>query len=1062
MANKKYWVGLEELHQTPEFKEAQEREFVNQEETVDSFLGSEAASSASTSRRDFLKYMGFSLTAATLAACESPVIKSIPYVNKPEEIIPGVANYYASTYFDGYDFASVLVKTREGRPIYVKGNRQFGFGGGGVNARVVGSLLNLYNSERLQKPTKQGEEISWDTLDKDVKDALATAKNVKVLSKTSISPSTNALLKSFAESISGNVEFVNYDAISYSGIRKAHEITHGESLIPSYKFKKSKTIVGVGADFLGEWMVGNIFAAQYGKVRNPEGEWMAKHYQFEANMSLTGSNADHRIPVKPSQYGQVVVSIYNHLATLAGVAKVSGNTAELDGFTKKVADDLWKTRGESILVCGSNDVNTQVVVNAINNLLGNYEKTIYASKPMNIGKGDDAKVEALVKDLNSGSVDVLIISNDINPAYSLPNAEQFIAGLAKVKTSIAFSDFADETATRVTYAVPVNHYLESWDDNELKLGSYSLTQPTIRPVYDTRQMQESILAWMGSDKSYHDFIKENWEKSIYPKSGATSFFDFWHRSVQIGGYKLPDFDGLNVSFNSGLNLNQYANAAAKTSSADGFELVLYTKAGIGIGNHANNPWGQELPDPITKVTWDNYVTMAPMDVRELGLNEYLGERHPASVVNITVNGKVLSLPVVPSPGQKRGTLGVALGYGRGENGEKIGKASYQTGQYGDYLTDKDGKKVPIGKNAYPLVSYENGTYQYFATGVKVETTSETYPIAATQTHHTLMGRTSILKETDLATYKKGDVKKFNKPHTLVVHQDGQKIDKPVREINLWAEHPVENVGHRWGLTIDLTTCIGCGACVTACHSENNVPVVGKDEVRRSRDMHWLRIDRYYSSDEEPAYFQNKSGNGGDFSYDNMEVASENPSVVHMPMMCQHCNQAPCETVCPVAATTHSNEGLNQMTYNRCIGTRYCANNCPYKVRRFNWFNYMAYDKFNAANPSQDEMLRLVLNPDVTVRSRGVMEKCTMCVQRIQEGKLKAKSAGRPVIDGDVTTACSDACPTFALKIGDLNAKDSQVTKESENKRSYHALEEMGVKPNVYYMVKVRNTEENLA
>jgi MoCo/4Fe-4S cofactor protein with predicted Tat translocation signal len=1066
MANKKYWVGLEELHETPEFKHAQENEFVNQEESVDSFLGSEAVANSTTSRRDFLKYMGFGITAATLAACESPVIKSIPYVNKPEEIIPGVANYYASTYFDGFDFASVLVKTREGRPIYIKGNKKHGFGYGATNARVVGSVLNLYNSERLQKPVVAGEEVSWDDLDKTVKKALSEAasagQSVRLLTRTIISPSTKKLVKQFTENSQiENFKHVQYDVISLNGIREAHKETFGVAAVPSYKFKKSKAIVSVGADFLGDWMVGNIFAAQYAKVRKPENGWMAKHYQFESNLSLTGSNADYRIPIKPSEYGAVVVSIYNHVASKTGGSKISADTSAYDSFTKKAADDLVANKGESLLVSGSNDKNVQVVVNAVNQLLGNYGKTVSISSPMTIGQGNDSEVAALVKEMNAGKVDILIIGNDINPAYSLPNSEEFVSGLQKVKTSIAFSEFLDETGAKSKIAVPVNHYLESWDDAELKKGYFQLTQPTISPVYKTRQMQDTLLAWMGSDTSYHSFIKSHWQTKLFEKSGELSAHDFWHRSLQIGGAKIENSNTENPEFNA--DLAKFGKAAAKVESGSGFELELYTKAGIGTGNHANNPWGQELPDPITKVTWDNYVTMAPADVKELGLNEYLGEKHPASVVKVTANGKTIELPVVPVPGQKRGTVGIALGYGRGADGEKIGKAAYQTGQYGDYLKDEDGNLVPIGKNAYPFVSFNNGSYQYSVSSVSVEPTGATYPIAATQTHHTLMGRTSVVRETNVDTFNKGNKELFNPAHTLPLHEGGKSVDKPVKQVDLWAAHPVENVGHRWGLTIDLTSCIGCGACVTACHSENNVPIVGKDEVRRSRDMHWLRIDRYYSSDEEPAYFEAKSGNReADFSYGKMEIASENPKVVHMPMMCQHCNHAPCETVCPVAATTHSNEGLNQMTYNRCIGTRYCANNCPYKVRRFNWFNYTAYKKFTAANPAQDEMLRMVLNPDVTVRTRGVMEKCSMCVQRIQEGKLKAKSAGRPVIDGDVITACADACPTFAIKMGDLNDNKSAVADDSRNDRAYHSLEEIGVQPNVYYMVKVRNEQENLA
>jgi Fe-S-cluster-containing dehydrogenase component len=481
---------------------------------------------------------------------------------------------------------------------------------------------------------------------------------------------------------------------------------------------------------------------------------------------------------------------------------------------------------------------------------------------------------------------------------------------------------------------------------------------------------------------------------------------------------------------------------------------LYQKSSMGDGSQAANPWLQEMPDPITKVTWDNYITMSLSDAAEMfgtdmaGL--YIGEESPARVAKINVNGVEMSLPVFPLPGQAKGTIGIALGYGRAENAENIGKAAFQTGEYGGY-----GETLtPIGANAFKLASFANGNISYMG-AVSVEGTSEKYALACTQTHHTIMGRTSVVKETNLATYLHSSKNTYNKPHTLPIHEHGATVDKPVSEVGLWEEHPVETVGHRWGMAVDLNLCNGCGTCLVACQVENNVPVVGKDEVRRSREMHWLRLDRYFSSDTTK---ENAGDMGAISMYRKMEIASENPEVVFMPMMCQHCNHAPCETVCPVAATTHSNEGLNQMTYNRCIGTRYCANNCPYKVRRFNWFNYMGYKKFTEVNPSQDDLGRMVLNPDVTVRARGVMEKCSMCVQKIQEGKLSAKAEGRTVKDGDVTTACAEACPTNAIVFGDWNDTNSALRKSTESTRAYQALEEVGVKPNIWYKVKVRNND----
>lgn len=485
---------------------------------------------------------------------------------------------------------------------------------------------------------------------------------------------------------------------------------------------------------------------------------------------------------------------------------------------------------------------------------------------------------------------------------------------------------------------------------------------------------------------------------------------------------------------------------------------MYQKSAIGNGNQANNPWLQEMPDPMTKVTWDNYITMNPSEMD--GYATTFDQENGLSLAILKVGKNEVKLPVYPLPGQTPGTVGVALGYGRGGTPETIGKAAFRTMQYGGNETDENGNAIAIGENVYKLCGVENGTISYTATGT-LTNTNETYLIAATQIHHTVMGRHSIVKETTLSTYQNESKDAYNAPHLLSkLDENGNHVTAPVGEFDLWDAHPVENIGHRWGMAIDLSSCIGCGSCLIACQSENNVPVVGKDEVRRGREMHWLRIDRYFASsaDQELAA---GTKNQETFAYDKAEKAAVNPEVVHMPMMCHHCNHAPCETVCPVAATTHSNEGLNQMTYNRCIGTRYCANNCPYKVRRFNWFNYPSYKAQAEINPAQDDIGRMVLNPDVTVRTRGVMEKCSFCVQRIQETKLTAKKDGRPVADGDWKTACSDACPTNAITVGDWNDETSAIRSSSGDNRAYQALEEVGVKPNVWFKVKVRNEEDKV-
>jgi molybdopterin-containing oxidoreductase family iron-sulfur binding subunit len=1064
-STKRYWTDLGDLHQAPEVIKGRENEFPT-DLAIDQVLGDRNFQGASTGRRDFLKFLGFSVGAATLAACETPVIRSIPYVNKPEDITPGIANWYASTFYDGEDFASILVKTREGRPIHIKGNTRFGInhnpkvGKGTVNARINSSVLSLYDNARLKSPMTKGAAATWADADTAIRTQLAATaqagKRIVVLTNTVISPSTKRAVEALKATYP-TVEHVQYDTISYSGITGANLKSFGKRVMPSYDLTKADVIVSVDADFLSSWGSATEHSWQYANRRDPDGA-MNKHFQFEARMSLTGANADVRVPMKQSELPLAVISLHDHIAKKMGAAGVGGSNAAVDAAMAAAAEALVAAKGRSVVLCGSNNEGVQVLVNSINSMLGNYGTTIDLAGHTWFKQGDDAAVAQLVKDMNAGGVGALLIA-DVNPAYSLANAAEFKAGLGKVGLSVSFSGYADETASLCTWICPDHHYLESWNDFQPKVGQYALAQPAIRHLFDTRQWQESLLRWSGSEQNYHDFIRATWENAVAASAGLWTMD--WHQALHDGVFTAAAMGALpEPAVPAAADLNAAAaQAKAASTGAGEWELVLYTTEAIGNGQHANNPWLQEMPDPLTKLTWDNCVCMAPADITRLGLNMYLGEQAPASLVTVKAGNTEITLPAVAAPGQKPGTIAIALGYGRGANGEKVGLAAC--------VTDHEGNFNPVGRNAYPMVNWAGGAQHYEVLNVTVTPTGATYPVGLTQTHMTHMDRHSVVKETSVATYKAGNKRAYNHPHELAVHEDvngdgviNAQDKKPVLEFDLWDEHPVEGVGHRWGLSIDLNSCTGCGACVTACNSENNISVVGKDEVRRSRDMHWLRIDRYFSSDmtKERAKAEDM---GKIEMYLDMEVPSENPKVVFMPVMCQHCNHAPCETVCPVAATTHSNEGLNQMTYNRCIGTRYCANNCPYKVRRFNWFNYVT-EKFGEVNPAWDDLGRMVLNPDVTVRARGVIEKCSMCVQSIQAGKLQAKKEGRPVKDGDIETACSAACGTGAIVFGDLNDKASKVRGLADSDRSYHMLEEIGVQPNVNYLVKVRNVAEDAA
>lgn len=1077
--NRKYWKGIDELNETPQFLASRDQEFPAQT-SVEEFLSDDKLKESSTGRRDFLKFLGFSVAAATVAACEAPVTKVIPYVNKPEEVTPGMPTWYASTYYDGMSYASILVKTREGRPIFIKGNKDFGINKGAINPQISASVLSLYDSERLTRPTINGVEKTYKDLDAKVMSGLKSANKVVLVSNTLIGTGNTTAIGHLADSLGEKFEHIQYDAVSYAGMREANKRSFGltqkidsvdengawtqvmnpeaDGIIPNYDFSKAKTIVSVGADFLNSWLMPTVFAPQYASRRNPDGDWMSKHFQFESMMSITGSNADSRAMIKPSEQANVLAYLLKKFGVSTSVS------AKLDKEAQKIADEAYHelkaSKQESLVVCGSNNADVQVLCNKLNSVIGAYNKTINVEEPIHMFKSEDKKMNKFVNDVINGKGPDAVIFYGTNPVYTLPNGDKFAKGLKKVKTSVSMSLYADETASLCKYVASDLHALEAWNDYNAVGDTYAIGQPTIRPLHNTASAIESFMVWAGKakrggkdSKVAYDLIRENWLTYGYPYEPEGAYADedtYWNMMVHNSISRGDAPKNTNPSFQASLS-----NLKAPKGGA--LEVEMYQKASIGVGIQANNPWLQEMPDPMTKATWDNYITMNPVTMKEESLATTFDQEHGLHMATVKVGGKSVKLPVMPLPGQAIGTVGIALGYGRGANGEKIGKAAYQTKEYGGYETDENGNPLTIGANAFAFTSFD-GSYSNYAVGSITYHKDETYLVAATQIHSTAMGRHSVVRETTLDIYKSREKEAYNPDYMLQrVNEHGHHEEAPIAEFDLWDAHPVENVGHRWGMTIDLSSCIGCGSCLIACQSENNVPVVGKTEVRRGREMHWLRIDRYFASDLEAAPGSRHEHDMSKMEwFDKAEDPSLNPKVVHQPMMCHHCNHAPCETVCPVAATTHSNEGLNQMVYNRCIGTRYCANNCPYKVRRFNWFNYPSYKAQTEINPAQDDLGRMVLNPDVTVRTRGVMEKCSMCVQRIQAGKLDAKSEGRPVQDGDYSTACADVCPANAITVGDWNDINSAVRKSADDKRAYQALEEVGVKPNVWFKVKVRN------
>jgi len=1035
------WVSTEDLSREESFLQSAEREF--SVETIDQTDGK-----WQTNRRDFLKLMGFGLGAATVAAsCEIPVKKAIPYVTKPDEIVPGVANYYASSFVNGGDYCAVLVKTREGRPIKIEGNSLSSVTKGGTSARAQASVLSLYDNRRIQFAGKvkdgQVEKTDWSKLDAEVKEKLAAGGNIRVITNTILSPTAKKALGEFLAKYP-TASVVTYDPVSASALVAASEQCFGIAAVPDYRFDAAEVIVSFGADFLGTWISPVEYARAYSanrKVSGKKGAKMSRHYQVETHMSLTGSNADNRVQVRPSEMGAAIVTLYNALTGNSGGPKLNDKAA---AAVKKIAADLQAARGKSLVVCGSNNVAEQIIVNKINDILGNLNNTVAFNAASNQRQGDDRKMEALVAEMNNGQVATAIVWG-ANPAYDYPGAA-FKAAFAKVATRISLNTTLDETTLLCTHAAPANHALESWGDAEPKQGQISIIQPTIAPLFNTRQAEHSLLEWADSanlnrqdDQPYYQYLKAHWTGSLFnSQSKYSTPGAFWDMSLHDGVFETPA-SGKTVSFNGAASVNTGAVSQPSTSE---LEVSFYETVNIGNGQYAHNPWLQEMPDPVNRTVWGNYLSIpVEWDGKDIkGWNNL----EDGQIVELEVNGQKIRCTVVRTFGQTPGTASIALGYGREAGGCATG----------------------YGVNVNPLLKNEGGFTQYYLTDAKVTPTGDVEKDFACVQHHHTMGVQG--KQGDKTVNVDEAVLAFQGSLTersIIFQTNVKDLDKLETKMEEFHDHsghlnsktlyPTNEeyfgTGLKWGMYVDLNSCIGCGACQVACVSENNVPVVGKNEVMRHHEMTWLRIDRYFYGDVE------------------------NPKVVYQPMMCQHCDNAPCENVCPVNATNHSMEGINQMAYNRCIGTRYCANNCPYKVRRFNWLDYTTADLwpsneervFHGAGDDTpyyaDNLVRMVLNPDVTVRTRGVIEKCSFCVQRIQEGKLTAKRESRAIQDNDVRTACLTACPTGAIVFGNLNNPESEVNKAQKNAGAlaYQVLEEINVRPGVRYSAKVHNANEEL-
>lgn len=998
-ASRTYWKSPEERGDTPEFQQATANEFAEEIPTRP----------ATPSRRDFLAAAGFALAGMTMAGCSRPPQRvALPMVNQPPEVTPGRAMHYASTCQACGSGCGVLVKTRDGRPIKLEGNPEHALTRGGLCAVGQASLLGLYDRLRFQHPLRNGEQSTWREVDAEIRGRLDEIRRnngaVRVLSGSIVSPTLRAQIHAFLGGFR-NGRHVVYDPLSSTAISDAHLQTHGVRVLPHYRLEQAEVIVSFDADFLGTWISPVEFTRTYHEGRNLAGDppRCSFHVQFESRLSLTGAKADERHRVLPGEIGLLLTHLARRLAERGGTPWTGGMPEDapalatvLDGLARR----LWDARGRSLVLCGSQDVAAQMVCNLINHLLGNYGATIDLQRPSYQRQGNDAELERLVQELRDDSIAALFVL-DSNPVYNLPASVDWNAVLGRVPLLVVCAERPDETTRLAKIVCPHPHYLASWGDAEAVRGTFSLAQPTFRPLGSVRSILESFAAWSGEAKSARQLVQDHWRARVFPLQTRERHFEaFWDRAVHDGFVEATIAPEAAPAFNPGVV--QPVLRAARPAEGS-FALALYPKVGLLDGTHAYNPWLQEMPDPISKVAWDNYVCISPAAAATLDIRD--GDQ-----VRIEADGVSLEAPALIQPGQHDQALAIALGYG-----SKLSERFANVGPTWLEARPTLNENGVVGVNAASFVKFENHTLRFNQPSIRVTKTGRQHPLAATQQHHTITVPAHLAPP--------GHRRRLLVQETTVARL-GAAPGEHLPHADLWPEdHPT--TGHRWVMVIDLAACTGCSACVVACQVENNVPVVGKDEVRRQREMHWLRIDRYYSEDG---------------------VEDGNIDVAFQPMLCQHCGNAPCETVCPVLATVHSSEGLNQQVYNRCVGTRYCANNCPYKVRRFNWFDY----------PREDALHNLVLNPDVTVRSRGVMEKCTFCVQRIQEAKIEARRLGLPLADGTLQTACQQSCPAQAIVFGDLNDPESKVSRLIRDGRSYQVLAELNVRPSVHYLKIVRN------
>ncbi len=988
-----FWRSLEELAQTEEFLQYLHREFPE----------NAAEWSDPVGRRQFLRLMAASLALAGVSGCVvQPEEQIVPYVRSPEEIVPGEPLFFATAVPLGGFATGVLVESHMGRPTKIEGNLKHPASLGATDAFAQAAVLTLYDPERSQVTTRNGRVSTWDDFLKvliETREAKKASKGagLLILTETVTSPTLARQLKAVLEQFP-EARWHIHDPVGQNSARAGASLAFGEPVATVHHLDKAEVILALDADIF-HWGPSRLRDARGFADRREPADPKAdinRLYVVEACPTITGAMADHRLALSSHRIADAALSI----AKAIGIENppAGGEPLELEyhGWIATVAADLKAKPGASLVLAGETQPpEVHALVHAMNQALGNVGKTVVYIDPVEAtppeGRGGD--LASLVADLNQDQVDTLLILGG-NPVYDAPADLDFASALKKAKFRVHLGLYNDETGQICHWHIPEAHFLESWSDLRAFDGSVTIQQPLIAPLSDGKSAHQLLSALLGeTDRPTLDLVRETWKNA--KDQSPEAFETFWRDALLEGVVAGTAFPPKEVSLKSLADLKW----PTVEKVAGDYEIVFRPDPTVWDGRFANNAWLQELPKPLTKLTWDNAALISPAMAKRLGIQN-------EDVIELTSKGRKLQAAAWIVPGHAEESVTISLGYGRTESGQTSRAAGF---------------------NAYLL---RTSDAPWSSLGLTVRKTGARYRLATTQHHYNMEGR-ELVRAATLDEYRA-------EPAFAQKHDEAHGHGHSLRELTLF-ENPEpqrlrqeEGVGNAWGMAINLNTCIGCNACVIACQAENNIPVVGKNEVLRGREMHWIRIDRYYATVDAKA-------------------PEKNPKTYFQPVPCMHCENAPCELVCPVEATTHSAEGLNEMTYNRCVGTRYCSNNCPYKVRRFNWFDY-----HHIKAPS----LKLLQNPDVTVRFRGVMEKCTYCVQRINNARIASEMKGEPRVGGNaVVTACQGACPTRAIVFGNLNDPEGEAAKAKRSPRNYALLAELNTRPRTTYLAKLTNPNQ---